>query len=77
MRKVILRMSMSLDGFVGGPKGDLQWIFRHIDEESIAFGIAQLWEARRPCHGTRDLRRHGQPLADVHRAVGATHEPDP
>jgi dihydrofolate reductase len=44
MRKLILRMSMSLDGFVGGPKGELDWIFRHIDEESIAFGIAQLWE---------------------------------
>jgi dihydrofolate reductase len=45
MRKLILRMSMSLDGFVGGPKGNLDWIFRNTDEESIAFGVAQLWEA--------------------------------
>jgi dihydrofolate reductase len=45
MRKLILRMSMSLDGFVGGPRGELDWIFRNVDEESIAFGIAQLWEA--------------------------------
>lgn len=45
MRKLILRMSMSLDGFVGRPKGELEWIFRNIDEDSIAFGIAQLWEA--------------------------------
>jgi|SRR6185503_15071356 len=45
MRKLILRMSMSLDGFVGGPKGELDWIFRNVDEESIAFGVAQLWEA--------------------------------
>jgi len=45
MRKLILRMSMSLDGFVGRPKGELEWIFRNVDEESIAFGVAQLWEA--------------------------------
>jgi dihydrofolate reductase len=36
---------MSLDGFVGRPKGELEWIFRNMDEHSIAFGIAQLWEA--------------------------------
>jgi dihydrofolate reductase len=44
-RRLVLRMSMSLDGFVGGPKGELDWIFRNADEESIAFGVAQLWEA--------------------------------
>ena len=45
MRKLILRMSMSLDGFVGHARGELEWIFRHVDDESIAFGVAQLWEA--------------------------------
>ena len=45
MRKLILRMSMSLDGFVARSSGELEWIFRNIDEESIAFGVAQLWEA--------------------------------
>jgi len=61
MRRVILRMSMSLDGFVGGPQGDLQWIFRHVDEESIAFGIAQLWEAGVHAMGRvtyRDMASH-------------------
>jgi dihydrofolate reductase len=38
-------MSMSLDGFVADAKGELEWIFRNIDQESIAFGIAELWEA--------------------------------
>ena len=45
MRKLILRMSISLDGFVGLPDGGPEWIFRNVDERSIAFGIAQLWEA--------------------------------
>jgi dihydrofolate reductase len=36
-------MSISMDGFVGRPKGD--WIFRNLDERCIAFGVAQLWEA--------------------------------
>ena len=42
MRKLILRMSMSLDGFVGGPKGELDWIFRHMDEESIEAAVQLL-----------------------------------
>jgi hypothetical protein len=45
MRKLILRMSISLDGFVVRSNGELGWIFSNIDEESIAFGVAQLWEA--------------------------------
>ncbi len=28
MRKIILKMSMSTDGFVGGPNGEIDWIFR-------------------------------------------------
>ena len=27
MRKLILKMSMSLDGFVGGSKSEVDWIF--------------------------------------------------
>ena len=42
MRKLILRMSMSLDGFVRGPNGESDWIFRNQDEESLAYGLAQV-----------------------------------
>ena len=31
MRKLILSMNTSLDGFVGGPNGEIDWI--HVDEE--------------------------------------------
>jgi dihydrofolate reductase len=61
MRKLILRMSMSIDGFVGGPKGELDWIFRNIDDESIAFGVAQLWEVGVHAMGSvtyRDMAAH-------------------
>ncbi len=27
-RKLVLKMSVSLDGFVGGPNGEVDWIFR-------------------------------------------------
>src|SRR5450432_2251925 len=44
MRKLILRMSISLDGFVRGPTGknESDWIFSNQDEESIAYGVAQV-----------------------------------
>ena len=31
MRKLVLKMSVSVDGFVGGPNGDLDWIFKSMD----------------------------------------------
>ena len=34
MRKLIMKMSISLDGFVSGPNGKNDWIFRSSDEES-------------------------------------------
>ncbi|MDX6741621.1 dihydrofolate reductase family protein [Actinocorallia sp. A-T 12471] len=33
MRKVILQMVTSLDGYVAGPDGDLSWIFPNLDDE--------------------------------------------
>ena len=32
MRKLIMKMSISVDGFVGGPKGEADWIFKSTDE---------------------------------------------
>ncbi|WP_240360115.1 dihydrofolate reductase family protein [Pyxidicoccus caerfyrddinensis] len=32
MRKLLLKMSMSLDGFVGGPKGEVEWLFPTLDD---------------------------------------------
>lgn len=36
MRKVILGMNISLDGFVAGPNGELDWIFPNVTPEQMA-----------------------------------------
>jgi hypothetical protein len=36
MRKLIMKMSMSLDGFVSGPNGENDWVFKTGDEDSKA-----------------------------------------
>ncbi len=42
MRKVVLLMSVSLDGFVARPDGDLSWIFPNFDDESKTWTIESL-----------------------------------
>jgi dihydrofolate reductase len=37
MRKLILKMSVSLDGFVGGPNGEIDWIFKTMSEDGKAW----------------------------------------
>lgn len=39
MRKLILKMSMSIDGFVAGPNGEIDWVFRSSDEQSRAWTV--------------------------------------
>src|SRR6476646_11867243 len=45
MRKLIMKMSMSIDGFVGGPNGENDWIFKSSDEASRAWVVEQSWAA--------------------------------
>ena len=45
MRKLIMKMSMSVDGFVSGAKGENDWIFKTGDEESKAWSVGLFWEA--------------------------------
>jgi hypothetical protein len=35
-RKLVLKMSVSLDGFVCGPNGELDWIFRAGSDDASA-----------------------------------------
>lgn len=42
MRKLILKMSMSLDGFVAGPNGEIDWLFQTSDPESSAWTVAAI-----------------------------------
>lgn len=45
MRKVILGMNMTLDGYVARPNGELDWMFPNIDSErteSISEGLSEI-----------------------------------
>jgi dihydrofolate reductase/effector-binding domain-containing protein len=45
MRKLMMRMSMSIDGFVGGPNGENDWVFKSSDETSRSWAVEQFWKA--------------------------------
>jgi dihydrofolate reductase len=45
MRKLIMKMSISVDGFVSGPDGKTDWIFKSSDETSRAWAIEHTWDA--------------------------------
>ncbi len=53
MRKLTLKMSMSIDGFVGGPDGEIDWIFNSADEEVTAWLLEMLWETGVHVMGSR------------------------
>lgn len=53
MRKLILKMSMSLDGFVGGPNGEIDWIFKSFDESINEWTENILWQAGVHIMGSR------------------------
>lgn len=45
MRKVILKMSVSIDGFVSGPDGEMDWVFRSLDDDTTTWIVDTLWQA--------------------------------
>ncbi|WP_201315118.1 dihydrofolate reductase family protein [Dyella sp. EPa41] len=53
MRPLILKMSISLDGFVAGPNGELDWLFRTSDEGGRRWVEEMLWQAGLHAMGSR------------------------
>jgi dihydrofolate reductase len=45
MRKLMMKMSVTVDGFVGGPNGEKDWVFKSSDEESRAWLVQLTREA--------------------------------
>ncbi len=45
MRKLIMKMSMSLDGFVSDANGKNEWVFKTGDPESQAWSVGELTQA--------------------------------
>jgi len=53
MRKLILKMSMSIDGFVGGAKSEVDWIFGTMDEGAVDWTMKSIWQAGVHIMGSR------------------------
>ena len=53
MRKLLLKMSVSVDGFVGGPNGEVDWIFRSIDAEATDWTVGIIRNAGLHIMGSR------------------------
>lgn len=45
MRKLLMKMSVSLDGFVAGSEGQNDWVFKTGDEESLAWSVDKIRQA--------------------------------
>lgn len=45
MRKLMMKMSLSVDGFVGGPNGEQDWVFKSSDETSRDWAVTPFREA--------------------------------
>ena len=56
MRQLILKMSMTLDGFVAGPKGEIDWIFRSMDERATAWTVEAISKAGLHIMGSRTYK---------------------
>jgi dihydrofolate reductase len=53
MRKLILKMSVSADGFVSGPNGEIDWIFRSADDAITTWIMDTLWQSGIHIMGSR------------------------
>ena len=53
MRKLVLKMSVSLDGFVAGPNGEVDWIFRTMGGDSTEWIVDTLRQADVHAMGSR------------------------
>ena len=56
MRQLILKMSVSVDSFVGGPNGEIDWIFKRYDAGATAWTMETLWQAGVHIMGSRTFR---------------------
>ena len=53
MRQLILKMTMTLDGFVGGPNGEVDWLFRHRDPAGMKLAVERINDASLHIMGSR------------------------
>lgn len=56
MRKLILKLDCSLDGFIGGPDGQTDWLFPGFDDEHADWLVPRLREAGAHLMGSATYR---------------------
>lgn len=56
MRKLVLKMSVSADGFVGGPNGEIDWLLCTMDPSAAKWVINTLWQAGMHIMGSRTFQ---------------------
>jgi len=68
MRKLILKMSVTLDGFVGGPDGQIDWLFKTSDENGKRWIADTIGKAGVHIMGSRtyaDMARYWPSSTDI------------
>jgi len=68
MRKVVLKMHVSLDDYMRAASGDvMDWVFRTYDDELKAWEVDLLWQAGTQCHGSQTgcSRRYSAALCNA------------
>lgn len=53
MRELILKMSISIDGFVASPDGGVKWIFDTHDDKAAEWTVKTVWDASLHIMGSR------------------------
>lgn len=56
MRELILKMSISIDGFVGSPDGGVKWIFDTHDDKAAEWTVKTVWDASLHIMGGRTFQ---------------------
>ncbi|HMI57371.1 MAG TPA: dihydrofolate reductase family protein [Gemmatimonadaceae bacterium] len=56
MRKLILKMSMTVDGFVSGPKHESEWLFANTDPSADEWSVKTAWQAGAHVMGSNTFR---------------------
>lgn len=87
MRKLILKMQVSVDGFVGGPNGEVDWVFKSLDPEVTDWLVETLWRAGVHIMGRRTFfdmmtywpysaEPYAPPMNEIPKLVFSRHGPD-
>lgn len=64
MGELYFKMSLSVDGFVGGPKGEADWIFAPTDPQSDAWDLAILRDVGLHIMGSKTYMRAWWPFSN-------------